>query len=225
MEKVYQLGDVFVHPLQNVSSQVFSFLPQVVSAIIVLIVGCIVVRVLVSVLSKLLALLKLDALMEKTGVSKELKGIGIKASISDILVKVVKIFLGLIVLITIVDILNVKQLSEFLDKIVTYLPNIFVSVVILAIGVMFANIIQAVVEGTIGSVKAAKESAKTGGKIAKIAILAFTIMATLVQLGIAEELIGTLFSAIVYAIALALGLSFGLGGKDAAQKWLEHWQK
>lgn len=221
METLTSWGNLFLEPLQDLSSQVLSFLPQLLSALIVLIVGMIVVGILIKILKKALGLLPIDTVMEKTGVAGELEKIGITASLSAILAGVIGIFLKLIVWIAVIDVLNIEQLTQFLDKIVLYVPNIFVAVIILAAGVTVAKVVQGLVEKSLGSVNVAKHSAETGGKIAKVSILVLTVMATLSQLGIAAELIETLLTGIVAALAIGLGIAFGLGGKDKAKELIE----
>ena len=82
-------GNLFLEPLQDLSSQVLSFLPQLISAVIVLIVGMIVVGFVIKLLKKALSLLPIDKVMDKTGITGELEKIGIKASLSSILAGVI----------------------------------------------------------------------------------------------------------------------------------------
>ncbi len=225
MDTVTSWGNLFLEPLQDLSSQVLSFLPQLLSALVILIVGKIVVGIIIKILKRVLGVLPIDSVLEKTGVSGELAKVGITTPLSAILAGVIGLFLKLIVWIAVIDVLSIEQLTIFLDKIVLYIPNVFVAVIILAAGVTIAKVVQGLVEKSLGSVAAAKASAETGAKIAKYSILAFTVIATLSQLGIAQGLLDTLFSGIVGALAIALGISFGLGGKDKAAEVISNLSK
>jgi len=213
--------DLFLTPLADLSSTVMMFLPQLIGALVVLIVGMLVVGVLMKILKKLLSRLPLDSVMEKTGVSGELEKVGIKVPLSAILTGVISLFLKLIVWMAAIDVLNITQLSTFLDQILNYIPNVFVAVILLAVGITLGKVVEGLVEKSLGSINAAKHSAEVGGKIAKVSILVLTVFATLSQLGIAEELVETLLMGIIGALTIATGIAFGLGGKEKATAVLD----
>lgn len=209
-------GNIFFEPLMTTLETVLNFIPQIISALIVLLIGGIIVRVIVKVLKKVLSKTNVDAIFEKVGITKELKNIGITMTFSEILIKVVHLFLKLIVWIAVIDVLSIPQLNDFIQQIVAYLPNVIVSVIILAAGLAIANVVKSVCEGAAGSLQISKEAAATLAKIAKASVLVITVMAVLEQLSIAESIVSTLLTGMIAALSIGAGIAFGLGGKDKA---------
>jgi hypothetical protein len=126
----------------------------------------------------------------------------------------VKWFLILVFLMAAANILQLTQVTNFLNSIIFYIPNVVVAVVILAIVTLVGNFVYGVVRGS--SRAAGMVSATFLAAISKWAIIIFGIFAALIQLGVAGTLVSTIFIGIVAMLALAGGLAFGLGGKEEA---------
>jgi hypothetical protein len=137
-----------------------------------------------------------------------------------VLAWLVKWFLILVTLIAVADILQLNSFNDFLVQIAQYFPSVVVAVLILVAGIVFGNGVADVIH------KVLKSSELGVGRIvatvAQWAIVIFAIMAALVQLHIAPTLINTLFTGIVFMLALAGGLSMGLGGKQAAESFINN---
>ena len=133
---------------------------------------------------------------------------------------IVRWFFIIVFLVAAVDVLGLQQLNIFLsDVVLVYLPNVVVAALVLVAGALIAETMQRVVTG---SVKAAHlPSSGLLGGITKWAIWLFAILAALFQLGIAGPLVQTLFMGLIAMLSLAGGLAFGLGGKDAAARYIE----
>ncbi len=214
-------GSLVLTPLKELGLQIMGFLPLVITALIVLMVGMIIIRALTTVTEQVLSLLKVDHMLKSIGVTDELKKLGITISLTKLLTKIVQIFLVLVLLVVVIDILGIQQLNDFINQILAYIPNVFVAIVILAFGMAIGKIVQDVsVHGT-SSLNLSKKQAGTLGQIANAAIIIFSLMAALVQLGIAQSLIETFFTGVVAMFAIAGGIAFGLGGKDRAGKLLD----
>ena len=210
------LGDMVMTPLQAFWLKIVNFLPQLIMAVVVLLIGLLAARLLSKLVQKVLETIKVDHVMEKVGVSGEFEKIGWKFSFSKLLADIVRIFFAVVTLVAVVDILDIPQLSQFLDKIVVYIPNVFVAIVILAIGIVVGRFFQDITEKTSKAANMSKQSVKSLGSIAKASVVVFSLMAALVHLGIAQSLIEILFTGFVAMVALAGGIAFGLGGKDTA---------
>jgi hypothetical protein len=131
----------------------------------------------------------------------------------------VKWFLILVFLMAATDILGLNQVTDFLNSILLYIPNVVVAVIILAVVFLVGNFVYVVVKG---STKAAGVmSATLLATISKWSIIIFGLLAALIQLGIATSLVSTIFIGIVAMLSLAGGLDFGLGGKEEAQMILK----
>lgn len=158
--------------------------------------------------------MKIDQAIERFNVSKQLKHFGIDFSVSEFLGELVKWFLVLVFLMAATDILGLVQVTEFLNNIILYLPNVVVATVILTIAFVMGNIAYTIVKGSVRV--AGIMSATLLAAISRWAIIVFGVLAALIQLGIATSLVNTIFIGLVGALSLAIGLAFGLGGRDEA---------
>ncbi len=204
-------------------SSLILFLPRFVGAIIVLIIGVIVANILRKVIMKISEVIKLDEIAVKLEVKKTFEQSGVRLHIGKLLGWIIKWFFIVVFLIAAADILRWDQVTVFLRDVVLYLPNVIISVVILLVGVLLANFVNSIVRTAVEAAKLSSAAFLAG--ISKWAILIFSFMAALVQLGIAEDLIRVLFTGLVGMLALAGGLAFGLGGREHATKFLNRLRK
>ncbi len=196
-----------------------NILPNLVGALIVLVAGLLLANAAGRILARALKAAYLDRALDATGAKVLLTRIGFKWSVSDALGVLVSWFLYAVVLVATADILGLSQISEFLSAVVLYIPNVIIAVVILLVGIIIANFVQTLVKETASA--AGLDAADVLANVAKWAILIFSTMAALIQLGVASELIQILFTGFVFMIALAGGIAFGLGGKDRAKDLLD----
>ncbi len=215
--------DVLQTSLEDLWLTLISYLPSLVGAIIVFLIGVVVAIILRSVITKISDLLHLDDLATKLDIKSSFLKYGIKFSVKGVLGWLVKWFVIVVFLIAATDILGWAEITDYLKQVVLYLPNVVIAVVILIVGILLANFVRNVVKTAVAAAKL--ESADVIAGLAKWAILIFTIMAALIQLQIAETLIQTLFTGLVAMLALAGGLAFGLGGKEHATKVLNTLKK
>ncbi|MFH1253495.1 MAG: hypothetical protein V1664_04170 [Candidatus Uhrbacteria bacterium] len=201
----------------------FSFLPQLMGAVLVFFVGLIVTLVLQRVVEKIVRLLRVDSLAKKFEVPQILEKYGLHLNISKLLGWIVKWFLIVVVLIATTDILGWDQVTDYLKQVVLYLPNVIIAVIMLFFGSVLANFVYRVVKSAVAAAHLVSADVLAG--LSRWSILVFAFMAALIQLQIAEELIRILFTGFVAMVALAGGLAFGLGGKDYAAQVLEKLKK
>ena len=117
------------------------------------------------------------------------------------------------------DIMGLSQVTIFLNSVIMYLPNVIVAVIVLSIAFLLGNFTANVVSGSTRA--AGVVSAAFLGTLSKWSIVIFGLLAALLQLGIAPVLVSTIFTGIIGALALAIGLAFGLGGKEEAAQVLK----
>ena len=193
--------------------------PNLVGAVIIFIVGLFVAEGLGRLVSKAAKKLYVDQAVSTTGLKGILEKVGFRLEISKALGLLVTWFLYAVALIASADVLGLSQISEFLRSVVLYIPNVIIAVVILVVGTVVSNFIHTLVRET--SVAAQLASAVLLANGAKYAIIIFTSMAALIQLGVATSLIQILFTGLVFMISLAGGVAFGLGGKERAKEVLD----
>ncbi len=214
MESVQTWGEAITTSLIGLWERFINFLPALIGAVLVFVAGWIVAVALGKVVEHIVKMVKVDDVMEKAGTKARFEKAGVKLDVAKFLGGLVKWFLILVFLMAATDILKLVQVTNFLNSIVLYLPNVVVAAVILAVAFLIANFVYAVVKGS--SRVAGIISATLLATIAKWAIVIFGFLAALIQLGIAASLINTLFIGFVAMLALAGGLAFGLGGKEEA---------
>ena len=213
-------GEVFTQSLQGIWFGIASFVPTLVIAIIIFAIGWVLAALIEKLVEGLFKTLKIDAALKSAGFEDVVERSGYKLNSGRFVGALVKWFVIIVFLIASFDILGLSQVNSFLnDVVLSYLPQVIVAVLVLMVAVMIADAVQKIV---IASARAAHvKSASLLGAIAKWAIWIFAILTALFHLGIAPGLIQTLFMGIVVAAALAVGLAFGLGGKEVAARMLD----
>jgi hypothetical protein len=195
------------------------FIPNLTGALIVLIVGWIVAIVVGKIISGILYRLKFNEPFKGEKWSKSMEQANIDINPSDFLGKVAKWVVFVLVIWIVADILNLEQVTIFVGKIVDYIPNVIAATLIFIIAVIIGELLSKLVIATVE--KSEFPYSRLFGTVVKVAIWIVATIAILVELGVAEELLMILFSGLVAFLVIALGLSFGLGGKDAAAKFIE----
>src|SRR3989344_8438965 len=194
-------------------------IPSLIGAVVIFIVGLFVAEALGRFITKLAQKVYVDRAVETTGLKKILERIGFRTSVSKALGLLVTWFLYAVVLVAAADILGLTQISEFLKSVVLYIPNVIIAVVILIVGIVISKFIHTLVKET--AIAANIEVSQFLADVAKWAIVVFTVMAALIQLNVATELTQILFTGVIFMVALAGGIAFGVGGKDKAKEILD----
>ena len=202
-----QTGNALLQPLQDALSRFFSFLPQLVGAIIILIIGYIVAKVLQAVVGRVLQGIGFDGWMEKGGIKQFFDRAQTNSTPATVIGRLVFWFVFIIELTMAADALGIPQVSAVLGQLIAYIPNIIAAILILA--ALLANFVLGIVRGATGSGLLAS--------VAQYAIIVYAVFAALTQLGIAVQLTANTFLILLGAVALAAALAFGLGGRDLAR--------
>jgi len=210
---------VLTQSFQNLWVGVIGFVPGLIVAILIVIIGWAIGALLGRVVAQIVKSLKVDDALRKAGVEEFLGHGGISLNVGGFLGALVKWFIMLVFIIAALDVLNLTQVNEFLRSILAYIPQVVVAVLILVAASIIADALKRI---AISSAMAADvKSAGFLGSVTKWAIWIFAILVALSQLGIAAVLVHTLFTGFVVALSLAIGLAFGLGGQEAAAKAIE----
>lgn len=220
---MYFSQDILQGPLLQLWETLVAYLPNLLGAIIVFIIGSIIAHVLQSVVVKVIALLRIDELAKRLEITSQFERVGLRLHIGALLGWIVKWFIIIIALIAATDILGWDQVTDYLQQVVLFIPNVIIAVIILLAGILLGNFVQNVVKTAVEAAKLSSADFLSG--IAKWAILIFTFMAALVQLQIAPELIRILFMGLVAMLALSGGLAFGLGGQEHAHRFITRLKK
>jgi hypothetical protein len=195
-------------------------LPYTLAAVIWFIIGWIVGVALYHVVVEVVKALRINEALKATGMNEAAQQAGFNLDVGKFLGTLVQWFVILVFLVAALDILGLSAVTLFLQQILLmFFPRVIVAALIIIIGAISAEVLRGVVTHSARAVGA--HGANLAGTIAKWSILVFAILAALSQLGIGTDLIQTLFQGIVIALALSVGLAFGLGGKEAASRTIE----
>lgn len=212
--------EVLNQSFQSVLSGVVSVVPNLIIAIIIIIIGWIVGAALSKLIEQIVKGIRLDKALSSAGLHNLVEKSGFKLNSGKFIGELVKWFIVVVFLIAAFDVLGLAQVNNFLRGVVIgYLPQVIAAVLILLISVVVGEAMRKIV--TASAKATGMMSANFLGSVTKWAIWIFAVLAALFQLGIAATLIQTLFTGAVVALALALGLAFGIGGKDAARDYID----
>jgi hypothetical protein len=211
-------GDVIIASLQQVWASVANFVPFLLGALLVFIIGWIIAVALGKLVEQVVRALRVDSLLAKLEFEKTLERGGWRLNSGAFVGGLVRWFLIIVFLLASVNILGLSQVSDFLTQVLLYLPNVVVAALILIIAALVAEAVERLARG---SVEAAGFRGSLIGVVARWAIWLFAFVAAPQQLGVATALLQTVVTGLVAALAIAVGLSFGLGGKDAAAGFIE----
>ena len=217
---IQQWGDVLRNSFQDIGMGLANFIPNLFVAIIIFIIGWIVGSLLGKAVAQIIKSFKVDNALKSAGLSDLVNKAGFNLDSGAFVGGLIKWFFVIVFLVASLDVLGLSQVNQFLQNVVlTYLPQVIVAIFILLVAVVIAEAMQKIV---IGSARAANiKSANFLGAATKWAIWIFAILTTMMQLGIGAAFINTLFTGVIIAFSLAIGLSFGLGGQEAASRYIE----
>ncbi|TSC70398.1 MAG: small-conductance mechanosensitive ion channel [Parcubacteria group bacterium Gr01-1014_49] len=213
-------ADVLSQSFQSLFYGAVSFIPNLVVAVVIFIVGWLVGVGLGRVVAQVVNALRVDQALRSTGIERLLSRAGLELSSGRFLGFLVEWFFIIVFLVAALDVLHLTTVNMFISDIVLgYLPQVIVAVLILLVAAVVAEAAERVVTS---SAKAASlHAAGFLGKVARYAIWVFAILTALAQLNVATVFVQTLFTGIVIAASLAIGLAFGLGGQAAAARYLD----
>jgi len=198
---------------------VVDIIPRIIVAIIIFILGWYIAIGLERLVARAMRAIKLDDLLRQTGLDEALHKAGFKLNSGLFIGALVKWFFIILALKLALGVVGLVQVDLFLQSVLNYIPSVLIAVLILFAGSIIASALSRVVDGS------ARAAGLTSGNLLSTvtywAIWIFTILVALTQLNIAADIIQTLVIGLVAMLALAGGLAFGLGGRDAASRAIE----
>ncbi|HEX8591185.1 MAG TPA: hypothetical protein VF696_00305 [Candidatus Paceibacterota bacterium] len=213
-------ADVLTQSFYGLGSGVIAFLPNLLIALVIFILGWLIGAGLGRLVTQVVNAARVDQALRSAGVETVVERAGLRLNAGAFLGTLVKWFFIIVFLIAAFDVLHLTAVTEFLREVVLrYLPQVIIAVLILLVAAVLADVVQRVVAGAAAA--ANLRSANLLGSLARWAIWIFAILAALSHLHIANDIIQPLFSGFVMALALAFGLSFGLGGQQAAARVID----
>ena len=216
-------SDVLSLSFRNLWLGVIGFVPNLVVALVIVLLGWGIGVLFGRVIAQIIKVIRIDEALKKAGVEDFLGKGGLNLNSGAFLGGLVRWFIILVFLIAALDVLHLSQVTEFLKEILNYLPQVIVAVLILIAAGLVAEVMKKLVLSS--AMAAGIASAGFLATATKWVIWIFAILIALSQLGIAAGFIQTIFTGLVVALSLGLGLSFGLGGQEAAGRVVEKLSK
>jgi hypothetical protein len=207
-------GDAIFLGVSNAVNTFLAAIPQVIGALLILLIGWILSNILARVVTLALARIGADRLFAEHGSRVYGRQAVTQFTPSVVAGEIVKWIVRLIFLVAAANVLGMPQVSLLLNQILLWIPNLIVAAIVLLVAPLVARFVRGLIE--VGAGNMGFTNAGLLGRIAEVAIVAFAVLIAINQLGIAADLVNILFIGVVGALALAFGLAFGLGGRDVA---------
>jgi len=210
---------LFFESLRAEWAHLANYLPRIAVAILMLLVGWGVAKFLRRLTIRLLRLLRVDHLAERSGVEDFLVQGGVRLTAVTILANLLYWLIMLTVILAVLIVLGLPAAAELFNRIILYIPNVIVAVLVLMFGSLFARLIKGAVYAYLNNV--GTEGSAAVSSAAYWAVLVFVLSVALEQLSIGGQILISAFQIAFGALCLALALAFGLGGREWASKILE----
>ncbi len=209
---------VVMDSVREMLTRVGIFIPRLIGVLLILIIGWLIAKLIETVIVRVLKLVRLDTLSERSGTSNFLAKGGIKYTLSELLGVLIYWLMMLIVIMTALNALQWTVAAELLNKVVAFIPNIIVAIFVLVIG-MFVSAVLAGVVRTAAS-NAGIKQARLLGQITQVVVVIFAAVIALEQLNIGKIIIASAVQIVLAALGLGLAIAFGVGCKDIAGKYV-----
>ena len=217
MEKI----DVMLEPLRVFLGELGQLLPRILLAVVVLIAGWLVAKLVRFAVDKALRAINFQVLTERAGMDGFLRNGGIQSDTTELFALLCYWLVILAALIVGFNSLGLAYVTDLLARVVLFVPKVMVALVILAFGAYFARVVGEVVSAYFRNVH--MQDADMLGRIARYALLTFVVLIALDQVNVGGDIVRQTFLIILAGVVFALALSFGLAGKDWAADLLERW--
>ncbi len=214
-------GEAIMTSVSAALAMFLGVIPRAIGFIVILVIGWLVAGAIAAGVAALLRSVRFNDLAARSGFGSFVQNMGVQTDSAGFIATVAKWFVRLITLVVAFDALGLPAVSQVLQQLLLWLPNLVVALIVLVLAGLAANALQGLVRGA--TAKADLGNPDMLANVAKVLVWAFGIVVAVNQLGIATTLVNTLFMATVGAVALALGLAFGLGGRDTAAQIVRNW--
>jgi len=213
--------ETMMESFREAFSMTLGAIPRIIGFIIIVAIGWFISSLLAKAVTGLLRAIRFEELMQKSGLADFMNKMGTGIDSVGIVAGIVKWIVRIVVLLVAFGTLGLPAVADVMRQLLLWLPNLVVAIFVLFIGGIAARALGNIVRGA--TAEGGFTNPETLANVARTAVWAFAVVVAINQLGIATNLINTLFTGFVGALAIALGLAFGLGGRDLASRTLDNW--
>jgi hypothetical protein len=218
---VTSFGERMADSFASAMTLLFAAVPRIIGFIVVVLIGWFVASLIAKAIATLLRTVRFNDLAARTGITAFAQRARVTTDPAEMVATIVKWLIRVVVLLVAFDVLGLPAVSEVLREFLLWLPNLIVAIAVLLIAGVAAGALSNVVRGA--AAEAGFRNPETLATVTRVTVWAFAVVIAVNQLGVAQALIATLLTGVVGAVALAVGLAFGLGGRDMAARKLEQW--
>ena len=202
---------VVVDSLTKIATDIVNFIPRLINGLIILIVGYLVAVLIRWLLRAILQRVRLDPLIDRTGIAQPLRDLGIRAPISQLLAQIVFALLLISFLITATRLMGLEAVAQLLEQLLRFLPQAIAALIVFLLGGMAAGFVGNLV--AVAAAGAGLGYARQLGRVVQTLISLFVVILALGVLGIDTALLVTALTIAIAAFGLAIGLALGLGAR------------
>jgi hypothetical protein len=221
VQTVTSWGDAIFLALSGALNDVLGFVPKLLGALVILLVGWLIAKAVEALVSKGLRAVRFNQVADRAELDQFLDKAGVRLDPSAVVGKLAYWFLFLIFIGAAFNTFGLTQVNIVINQIIAYIPNVIVALVVLLVGALLATFVGNLVRGASGSARVGDPGLLA--TLARTAVLGFAVLIALNQLQIGAAIVNTLFMALVGMVALATALAFGLGGREVAGRLVEDW--
>ena len=212
---------IHLEPLRAILFQIGAFLPRLLFALVVVVAGWLLAKLARFTVVKALHAINFNVLTERAGLDGFLRQGGMRGDTTSLFGVLVYWLVILAALLIAFNGLGLTYITDLLGRVVWFVPNVFVALLVLAFGAYFARFIGDTVTTYCRNVK--MQDALLLGKLAQYAVMAFVVLIALDQIKVGGDIIRESFLILLGGVVFAIALAFGLGGKDWAAERIEEW--
>ena len=214
-------GDSIRQSVTTALSRLLGFIPTLIGALIIIIIGWIIAGIIAKIVTVVLRKIPLQRAADSIGITGFLQRSGVKQDLAGIIGTIIKWYIRLITLEAAFDTLGIPQVAQLFNTVILFLPNLIVALIIIFVGLLLGQFVSNLVRGLISGTGAGNPG--VFANITYYAIVGFAVFMALNQIRIAQSLLNILFTGLIGAVAIAVGLAFGLGGRETAARMLDDW--
>ena len=214
-------GDSIRTSVTTALSRLLGFIPTLIGAIIIIIIGWIIAGIIAKIVTTVLRKLPLQRAADSIGITGFMQRSGVQGDLAGVIGTIIKWYIRLITLEAAFDALGIPQVAQLFNTIVLFLPNLIVALIIIFVGLLLGRFVSNIVRGVVSGSDAGSPS--VFANITYYAIVGFAVFMALTQIHVAPSLLNILFTGLIGAVTIAVGLAFGLGGRETAARMLEDW--
>lgn len=213
--------EAIVYSLYEALIRFVSFLPALVGAVLILVVGWLFSGLIARLTERGLKAVGLEAAVERAGIGDFIRRSGTRLTTSGVIAALIKYFVFLIFVQAAANVIGIPQLTDIINRIILFIPNVIVAMAIIVVGSFIAKFLSGLVRSSVSELGVGNPNLLA--TLTNYIVIGFAVIAAIDQLGIAATLVNTLLIGLIGSVALAIGLAFGLGGRDVAAQITQKW--